>query len=86
MLDLKKSILEQTPPMLDKDEGNKELFEVNEKGLIPSLSTVLVQEMQKFNILLSTITRTLNDLGKAIDGDIVMTSDLDATYNSLLNN
>lgn len=73
VLDLKKSIMEQTPPLLDKDEGFKELFEINEKGLIPSLSTVLVQEMQKFNILLSTITRTLNDLGKAIDGDIVMT-------------
>jgi len=32
------------------------------------------------------IIRTLNDLGKAIEGDIVMSSDLDATYNSLLNN
>lgn len=42
--------------------------------------------MIKFNTLISTINRTLVDLGKAIDGDIVMSQELDATYNSLLNN
>ena len=42
--------------------------------------------MVKFNILLDTIRRTLSDLGKAIEGEIVMSSELDSTYNSLLNN
>ncbi|KAL4487471.1 hypothetical protein ABPG72_006991 [Tetrahymena utriculariae] len=86
VLDLKKSLEEQTPQLLNKDDGNKELFEKDENDLIPSLSTVLLQEMIKFNLLISTVNRTLGDLGKAIDGDIVMSSELDQTYNSLLNN
>lgn len=86
VLELKKSIQEQTPELMLKEDGNKDLFVMDDKELIPSLSTVLLQEIQKFNTLLSTITRTLTDLGKAIDGDIVMSSELDATYNALLNN
>ncbi len=46
------SFLEMMPPNLDRADGHEELFEVNEMGLIPSLSTVLLQEMSKFNTLL----------------------------------
>ncbi|EGR30998.1 hypothetical protein IMG5_119660 [Ichthyophthirius multifiliis] len=83
---LVKSITEGLPNILQRSEGNKDIFETDQKGLIPSLSTVLLQEMTKFNTLLSQIKRTLIDLGKAIEGEIVMSFELDQTYYSLLNN
>jgi dynein heavy chain len=66
--------------------GKKDLFKENKKGLIPSLSTVLVQEMQRFNKLLSVMGRTLVDIKKAIEGIIVMSQELDSMYVSMLNN
>jgi len=49
------SILEGLPGYLRKEEGFKELFIENSQGLIPSLSTVLLQEMTKFNRLIATV-------------------------------
>jgi len=46
--------LESLPEILKKEEGHKELF-VEHDGLIPSLSTVLLQEMIRFNNLLEII-------------------------------
>jgi dynein heavy chain len=51
------------PPLLSKEESNKELWIINpEKNLIPSLSTVLLQELERFNILLATMGKTLAGL------------------------
>lgn len=52
VLEKAKELLESLPGLLIMSEGAKELFIRNEQGLIPSLSTVLVQEMEKFNRLL----------------------------------
>jgi len=41
VLEKSKELLEKLPGILDKSTGSKELFIVNEQGLIPSLSTVL---------------------------------------------
>merc|ERR1711916_226580 len=49
-----------------------------------SLSTVLGQEMAKFNILLNCIRKTLKLLQLAIHGIVVMSSDLDMMYTSML--
>ena len=35
-------MLSELPELLLKSDGNKDLFEMNEFGLIPSLSTVLL--------------------------------------------
>jgi len=64
----------------------KELFHQNEKGLIPSLSTVLLQEMEKFNRLLVRMNKSLNDIELAIKGFIVMSATLDSMYLKLQNN
>ena len=70
--DLVAYIQQELPPLLNKNEGNKELFVVNELGLMASLSTVLTQEMQKFNTLLKIMKQSLQNLSKAIEGIIVM--------------
>ena len=51
----------ELPEDLDRSNGLKDLFkQVN--GLLPSLTTVLLQEMEKFNRLLRTIRISLRDL------------------------
>ena len=54
-------------------------------GLIASLSTVLLQEMGRFNKLLDSITMTLENLQKAIKGEVAMSQELDSMYNSFIN-
>ncbi len=54
--------------------------------MIPSLSTVLLQEIDRFNTLLGIIRVSLKNLNLAISGMMVMSAELDETYYSLLNN
>jgi dynein heavy chain len=57
-----------------------------EEVVTDSLSIVLMQEIDCFNRLLAAIALSLNDLQRAIRGEVVMSAELDAMYNSLLNN
>lgn len=52
---------------------------------MPSLSTVLLQEMERFDRLITVISTSLEQLQKAIKGEIVMSQDLDSMYLSFLN-
>lgn len=72
------------PENLDQANGQKEQFKKT-NNLLPSLTTVLVQEMDKFNRLLVRMRQTLEDLEKAIHGIMLMSSDLDAMFLSLQN-
>lgn len=49
-----------------------------------SMNTVLSQEMERFNRLLSIIRNNLVGMKKAIQGEIVMDRDLENVYNALL--
>jgi len=49
-------------------------------GLYPSLTTVLIQELEKFNLMLKVMRLSLADLEKAIHGFIVMSETLDGMY------
>uniref|UniRef100_A0A8C5QQJ6 Dynein axonemal heavy chain 1 n=1 Tax=Leptobrachium leishanense TaxID=445787 RepID=A0A8C5QQJ6_9ANUR len=51
-----------------------------------SMNTVLVQEVMRYNRLLSTLSQTLTDLLKAMKGQVVMSSQLELMANSLYNN
>jgi dynein heavy chain len=86
VLEKAKEFLEQLPEPLDQKEGLKDLFVQDAQGLIPSLSTVLVQEMEKFNNMLAVMKKSLIEIDLAIKGYIVMSETLDSMYLSVLNN
>lgn len=50
-----------------------------------SMNTVLTQELDRFNGLIKTIRNSLNDLKKAIKGEVLLSSQLEAALNSLKN-
>jgi dynein heavy chain len=60
------------------------LFQVNDKGLLASLSTFLLQEMHRFNRLLRVIKNSMEDLKKAINGLILLSDELDSMFYDLL--
>ncbi|KAH3860157.1 hypothetical protein DPMN_023048 [Dreissena polymorpha] len=83
--ELAESILGKLMDKLDIDLANREMFEPDEKGRLNSLTTVLTQEVERFNKLLHVIKNSLKNLQKAIKGYVVMSEQLDAVYNSFLN-
>ncbi|KAJ3111626.1 Dynein heavy chain 6, axonemal [Phlyctochytrium bullatum] len=76
---------------LGKPDSNRQILELtfkkDESGrMLNSLSTVLMQETVRFNKLLNLIKKSLENLIKAVKGIIVMSSDLELVFKSLLNN
>lgn len=51
-----------------------------------AFGVVLGQEIDRFNRLLSTIGSSLNELGRALQGLVVMSADLEVMYSKMLNN
>lgn len=62
------------------------MFVINKEGLLPSLTTFLLQEMERFNKLVTVIAKSLDTLKKALVGEAVMGEDIDRMYKSMLNN
>lgn len=75
---------EELPEFLDREDGKKEIFKIT-NGLLSSLTTVLIQEMEKFNHLLLVMKNSLRDLRDAIHGYISMSELLDKMYLSFQN-
>lgn len=84
--EMAEKFLSQVPLALVEADGNQDHFITNEEGYMHSLSIVLLQEMAKFNNLIKTVNKTLNELKKAIQGLAVMSQDLDEMYLSFQNN
>ena len=47
------------------------------------MNTVLTQELDRFNNLIKVIRSSLQDLKKAIKGEVLLSADLEAALNSL---
>eukprot|EP01112_Ceratiomyxa_fruticulosa_P002953 TRINITY_DN13363_c0_g1_i1.p1 TRINITY_DN13363_c0_g1~~TRINITY_DN13363_c0_g1_i1.p1 ORF type:complete len:596 (+),score=111.46 TRINITY_DN13363_c0_g1_i1:288-2075(+) len=83
--ELGSNILNSLPNNLNvEEEGFPGMLETDNMGRINSLSTVVVQECWRFNKLLDVLRTTLVDLDQALRGLVVMSSDLEKMYNSLL--
>ncbi|CAH8871669.1 unnamed protein product [Trichobilharzia szidati] len=80
------SILKKLPEKLNIEEARSDLFETDAKGRVDSLTTVLTQEIDRFNKLLSIIKNSLKQLRKAIKGFVVMSEDLEGIYTAFLQN
>jgi len=79
-------IQDQTPKVLDVDDAGKDTFIIQPNGLLNSLAICLSQEMVKFNRLTDKMRSSLIDVKKAIQGFIVMTSELDQMYTCFTEN
>lgn len=84
VLERARQLASMVPENLDRANGQKDQFKMT-NNLLPSLTTVLVQEMDKFNRLLNRMRASLEDLEKAIHGIMLMSSDLDSMFLSLQN-
>jgi dynein heavy chain len=74
------NILAEIPKNFDIKEAEK-LYPISYNQ---SMNTVLTQELDRFNGLISIIRRSLQDLKKAIKGEVLMSAALEAAFNSLL--
>ncbi|XP_071825285.1 dynein axonemal heavy chain 6-like isoform X2 [Apostichopus japonicus] len=84
--ELAESILQKLPEKLDIEEAFQEMFKPDDKGRMNSLTTVLTQEVDRFNGLLKVIKDSMRTIQKAIKGFVVMSEELERVYNSFLNN
>ncbi|XP_064629143.1 dynein axonemal heavy chain 1-like isoform X2 [Lineus longissimus] len=86
----REEIMEETAHnILDEVQDPIDLNMVMEKYPVKyeqSMNTVLIQEVIRYNRLLSTIKQSLNDLLKALKGLVVMSQALEEMANSLFNN
>lgn len=55
-------------------------------GRLPSLSTVLVHEVDRYNILLKKIHISIENLQRAIKGFVVMSEELENIFMAFVNN
>jgi len=76
------SILQKLPKPFDVDHAAKKYPVLYEE----SMNTVLQQELLRYNRLLNTVANSLVQLGKAIDGLVVMSNELEEVYNKMFDN
>ncbi|GFS25719.1 dynein heavy chain 6, axonemal [Elysia marginata] len=84
--DIAEGVLGRVDDQLDIDLADRSMFELDSKGRQNSLTTVLCQEVDRFNKLLKVIKNSLENLKKAIKGFVVMSEELEKVYHAFLNN
>uniref|UniRef100_I3MYF0 Dynein axonemal heavy chain 6 n=1 Tax=Ictidomys tridecemlineatus TaxID=43179 RepID=I3MYF0_ICTTR len=84
--ELVSSVWTRVPETLEMEGASESLFVKDHQGRLNSLTTVLGQEVDRFNNLLKLIHTSLDTLNKAIAGLVVMSEEMEKVYNSFLNN
>ncbi|XP_052808511.1 dynein axonemal heavy chain 1-like isoform X3 [Mya arenaria] len=77
-----KHIIKQVPPPIDEEMVVKKYPVMYEQ----SMNTVLIQEVIRYNKLITTVHKSLNDILKALKGLVVMSQQLEEMSISLYNN
>nr|XP_036867942.1 dynein heavy chain 6, axonemal [Manis javanica] len=80
------SVRARVPETLEMESASESLFNRDPQGRLNSLTTVLGQEVDRFNSLLKLTHTSLETLNKAIAGLVVMSEEMEKVYNSFLNN
>lgn len=80
MTNLANSILNDIPALYDVKKAEK-TYPVSYEQ---SMNTVLTQELTRFNNLLEEIISSLKDMKRAILGEILMSSEMEAAMISML--
>ncbi len=86
VLDLIHKIKSTVAKSLNVENMNPMLLKTDEKGRNFPLTTVILQEIERFNKLLKVVHGSLSDLEKGIKGLIVMSDTLEAIFDSFLMN
>uniref|UniRef100_A0A1B6CU24 AAA+ ATPase domain-containing protein n=1 Tax=Clastoptera arizonana TaxID=38151 RepID=A0A1B6CU24_9HEMI len=84
--ELSDTIISRIITKIDKDQARASIIKLDSKGRQPSLTTVLFQEVDRFNKMLYIIHGSLIDLQKAIKGLVVMSEALEEVYNAFISN
>ena len=75
-------LVDQIPPNFDIDK----VLQTYSIKYEESMNTVLIQELIRYNRLITVVNTTLQNLINAIEGIVVMNPELDKVFNSVLNN
>ncbi|KAL1130882.1 hypothetical protein AAG570_012123 [Ranatra chinensis] len=86
VFDLAIDIQEKIIKKINPDDAFAGHMKRDEKGRLASLTTVLTQEIERFNKMLRVIHSSLENLKKAIKGFIVMSDALEDVYKAFMNN
>ncbi|KAH9281795.1 Dynein heavy chain 6, axonemal [Echinococcus granulosus] len=84
--DLAGSLLAALPNTIVMEKAHADLFNTDQRGRVNSLTTVLVQEVDRYNHLLKIIKTSLEHMQKAVKGFLVMSEKLEKIYSSFLLN
>ncbi|XP_015429803.1 PREDICTED: dynein heavy chain 6, axonemal, partial [Dufourea novaeangliae] len=79
-------ILARIQSKIDPEQCNPKHMIRDSKGRLPSLTTVLIHEVDRYNILLRRICTSIENLQRAIKGFVVMSEELENVFNALVNN
>lgn len=79
-------ILDSVIPNIPTDDVNVHMYKKDKKGRVSSLTTVLTQEIDRYDKLLKLIHNSMKQLQKAIKGLVVMSDALEEIFTAFMNN
>ncbi|KAK4872624.1 hypothetical protein RN001_014653 [Aquatica leii] len=86
VFELAEGVIQSILRKISVDNAHPNLYKRDRKDRLPSLTTVLMQEVDRFNKLLTLIHGSMNNLQKAIKGLVVMSDQLEEVFKAFLNN